>query len=612
MAQDVSTTLDDLLEFIRGNRGFDFTGYKRSSIERRVSKRMSDLELKSYDDYLDHLQLNGDEFVELFNTLLINVTSFFRDMETWEYLASAVIPELLASRPADAPFRVWSAGCASGEEAYTIAMVLARVMGESEFANRVKVYATDIDEEALDRARQGAYAPRQVENVPREALERFFDRTDQRYVFRKDLRRSVIFGRNDLVQDAPISRIDLLICRNTLMYFTAETQSQILRRFQFGLRNEGALLLGRSEMLITHADLFTPADLRWRLFRKVVRPAMRERLRVLAADGDDGLSASGGDDLREAAFQVSGVAQVVLDAGGSLVMANHAACRMLGLGVADFGRPVQDLDLSYRPVELRPHLDRVARDMRGVDIKRVRWNATDRERLLDIRVAPLVSEDALVGTSISFLDVTEAHDLQDQLEASKRSLEQAYEELQSTVEELETTNEELQSTNEELETTNEELQSSNEELETMNEELQSSNEELETINEEFRRRTVELNDVNAFLETILSTIGLAVAVVDPEQHVRIWNEHARELWGLSPQEAENRHFLGLEFGLAVERLKPQLRRILSGQSEREQLSLDAINRRGKPLRCRVLILPLARGSDGAVTGAIIMMEPIAG
>src|SRR5438309_1267180 len=261
--------LDSLLEFVRESRGFDFTGYKRSSIQRRVAKRMSDVGVGSYDEYIDYLQLHGDEFAQLFNTLLINVTSFFRDPQTWEYMAEEVLPGLVAARNPDAPLRVWCPGCASGEEPYTAAMVLARVLGDEAFKARVKIYATDVDEEALDYARLGAYLPRQIEDVPAEALERYFERTDQRYVFRKDLRRSVIFGRNDLVQDAPISRIDLLVCRNTLMYFTAETQGQILRRFHFGLDDLGVLLLGRSEMLITHADLFAPLELKWRVFRKV-------------------------------------------------------------------------------------------------------------------------------------------------------------------------------------------------------------------------------------------------------------------------------------------------------------------------------------------------------
>ncbi len=249
---------------------------------------------------------------------MINVTGFFRDPHTWEFLATEIAPELIAARGPDAPIRIWSAGCASGEEPYTIAMVFARALGDAAFRDRVKIYATDIDEDALDQARHGIYLPRQIEDVPSEALERFFERTDQRYAFRRDLRRCVIFGRNDLLQDAPISRIDLLVCRNTLMYFTAETQGQILRRFHFALDDSGALLLGRSEMLITHGDLFTPSELKWRVFRKVVKPALRDRIRAIASDSaGGGVTDNADEDLREVAFDVGNPAQVVLDSAGT-------------------------------------------------------------------------------------------------------------------------------------------------------------------------------------------------------------------------------------------------------------------------------------------------------
>jgi two-component system, chemotaxis family, CheB/CheR fusion protein len=381
------TTLDALLEFVHQSRGFDFTGYKRSSIERRVAKRMGDVGASSYDEYLDYLELHPDEFAELFNTVLINVTGFFRDPPAWEYLAAEILPDLINSRRDDRPIRVWSAGCASGEEAYTLAMVLARVLGDQAFLERVKIYATDVDEEALDQARHGAFLPRQIEDVPREALERFFERTDQRYLFRKDLRRCVIFGRNDLVQDAPISRIDLLVCRNTLMYFTAETQAQVLRRFHFALDNEGVLMLGKSEMLITHADLFTPVDLKRRVFRKVVRGTARERMRVLSHDFAATVPRGLADALRETAFDVAGVAQVVVDAEGAVVMANDAARRMFTLGIGDLGRPIQDLELSYRPVELRPRLDSVIAERRGVELKSVSWrSASGQDRFLDVRL----------------------------------------------------------------------------------------------------------------------------------------------------------------------------------------------------------------------------------
>jgi two-component system, chemotaxis family, CheB/CheR fusion protein len=604
------TTLDTLLEFVNHSRGFDFTGYKRSSIERRVAKRMGDVGVKSYDEYIDYLELHSDEFAELFNTILINVTGFFRDPPAWEYLATEVLPDLLSSRPDDRPIRVWSAGCASGEEAYTLAMVLARVLGDSAFLERVKIYATDIDEEALDHARHGAFSPRQIEDVPRDALERFFERTDQRYVFRKDLRRCVIFGRNDLVQDAPISRIDLLVCRNTLMYFTAETQAQVLGRFHFALDNEGVLMLGKSEMLITHTDLFTPVDLKRRVFRKVLRATARERMRVFSHDFAATLSRGLADALRETAFDVAGVAQIVVDSEGAVVMANDAARRMFSLGVGDLGRPIQDLELSYRPIELRPRLDLVAAERRGVELRSVGWRSpAGQDRFLDVRLTPLIGDDSVIGTSIAYIDVTDAKHLEAELTTSKRELEQAYEELQSTVEELETTNEELQSTNEELETTNEELQSTNEELETMNEELHSSNEELETMNDELRHRTLELNDMNAFLETILSTIGLAVAVLDRQQHVQIWNGQARELWGLTQEEVEDQHLLNLDFGLPVEQLKPVLRATLGG-SLQEAIVLDATNRRGRTFHCRVTCLPLGGDHDGTVSGVIVMMEAV--
>ena len=605
------TTLDALLEFIKETRGFDFTGYKRSTIQRRVAKRMAGVGADRYDDYVDYLELHAEEFAELFNTLLINTTGFFRDPQTWDFLAEEIAPQLLATRAPDSPIRVWCAGCASGEEPYTVAMVLAGVMGDPAFRERVKIYATDVDEEALDQARHGAYLPRQIEDVPPDALERFFERTDQRYVFRKDLRRSVIFGRNDLVQDAPISRIDLLVCRNTLMYFTAETQSQILRRFHFALDDDGYLLLGKSEMLITHTDLFAPVELKRRVFRKVVKPTLRDRVRVMATDGLRGHLPTEADNLREAAFDIVGAAQIVLDHNRVMIMANDAARRMFGLGLNDFRRPIQDLELSYRPLELRGHLDSLDRDLRPSEIKSVHWRTGDSERIFDVRLTPLTGDGVAMGTSIAYLDVTEAHKLQDQLTGSKRELEQAYEELQSTVEELETTNEELQSTNEELETTNEELQSTNEELETMNEELQSSNEELETMNEELRHRTQELNDVNSFLETILTTIGLAVAVLDRNQRVQIWNGKARELWGLTPNEAEDEHLMSLDIGLPVEKLRQQIKDTLTGKSEREEVVVEATNRRGKAFSCRVTLLPLGSSGDGNVPGVIMMMEDVA-
>ena len=322
-----SPELASLLEYLRTARGFDFTGYKTASLERRISKRVKAVGCDGYVDYQDYLEANPGEFTELFNTILINVTAFFRDREAWDYVASDVIPRMLADIPESETIRVWSAGCASGEEAYSAAILLAGALGGADFRRRVKIYATDIDDEALATARQATYPVAAVKDLPMEIVEKYFEPNAGGLVFRPDLRRSVIFGRNDLVQDAPISRVDLLISRNTLMYFTAETQARVLTQFNFSLKDTGYLFLGKSEMLITHSDLFTPHDMKWRVFRKVSRTVLRERMtfagqphRLLDLTADvSGRYAQ----LREGAADVSPVAQIAVDAEGFVVSANQ-------------------------------------------------------------------------------------------------------------------------------------------------------------------------------------------------------------------------------------------------------------------------------------------------
>jgi two-component system CheB/CheR fusion protein len=276
--------LETLLDYLKRSRGFDFTGYKRASLERRIAKRIEMVGCSSIADYLDYLEVHPEEFEALFNTVLINVTGFFRDASTWEYLAESVIPDLLARRDSGSAIRVWSAGCASGEEAYTLAMVFAEVLGLETFREAVKIYATDVDEEALAIARQAVYTQREVADVPPELLKKYFEAADDKYVFRKDLRRHVIFGRHDLIQDAPISRIDMLVCRNTLMYFNAETQAKVLSRFQYALNDHAVLFLGRAETLMTHTSTFAPLDLKQRISTKVPdrNGNSRDRLLLLA------------------------------------------------------------------------------------------------------------------------------------------------------------------------------------------------------------------------------------------------------------------------------------------------------------------------------------------
>ncbi|OBI80113.1 chemotaxis protein CheR [Mycobacterium sp. E740] len=595
---------------MRDSRGFDFTGYKRASLMRRVQHRMGQAGFESYEQYLDYLQASSDEFNALFNTILINVTAFFRDPPAWDYLREDVVPALLAERAPNDPIRVWSAGCASGQEAYTLAMVLAEALGADAFRQRVKIYATDVDEDALTEARMASYDEKAVESVPAEFLRTYFDQVNGRYAFRKDLRRAVIFGRNDLVKDAPISRVDLLVCRNTLMYLNAETQRNVLSRLYFALAPQGTLFLGHAEMLLSHSDRFAPINLKHRIFRKVAGPSDgAERFDnaepVIERQGD----LTGLDPIGELAFRAGPVAQIVVTSDDTVAMINQQAESLFGLSARDIGRLLRDLEVSYRPVELRAYLEQAKVERRSARIQDVQWQRPGTDAVwFEIHVNPLVDTDrGLRGVSIVFFDVTATRALLDKVVQTNRQLETAYEELQSTNEELETTNEELQSTVEELETTNEELQSTNEELETMNEELQSTNDELHTINDALRERSLELDEVRRFLDSLVNSIQFGMVVVDREMRVVLWNRGCEELWGLRADETVGGALTALDIGLPTEEVKPLIGQAFVDPGITTEATLDAVTRRGRQARVRITCTGF-RSAEETVNGALLLME----
>ncbi|MBW4688459.1 MAG: PAS domain S-box protein [Komarekiella atlantica HA4396-MV6] len=602
---------ENLLVYLRQSRGFDFTGYKRSTLMRRVRKRIQLLSIESFGDYLDYLEVYPEEFNCLFNTILINVTGFFRDTCAWEYLAEHVLSNIIRKKQNTDQIRIWSAGCSSGEEAYTLAILMAEMLGAEEFRQRVKIYATDVDEEALNQARQAVYSAKDVQAVSNELRQKYFELVGNRYVFRQDLRRSVIFGRHDLLQDAPISRLDLLVSRNTLMYFNSEAQGRILARFHFALNDAGYLFLGKAEMLLMHSSLFTPIDLKNRIFTKISSVNMRDRLLIMANSADDESSGrlSRNIRLRDMGFDTAPIAQVVIDINGTLVMVNEQARSLFTLSPRDLSRPFQDLELSYRPLELRSLIEQAYTERRTIHLTNVeRYLSNTEKQYLDVRITPLQDTDnSFLGVSIAFHDVTRYIQLQEALQRSRQELETTNEELQSTNEELETTNEELQSTNEELETTNEELQSTNEELETMNEELQSTNEELQTINRELSQRTVELNRTNIFLISILRSLQTGIVVIDNSYNILIWNYMAEDLWGLRTEEVLGKSIFSLDIGLPVEQLRSPLRESLSKKTQFQEMILDATNRRGRQIKCYMATTPLL-GIE--IEGAVLMMVDV--
>ncbi len=567
--------LESLLEYLRRSRGFDFAAYKRSTLQRRIAKRMQAVQATTFTEYRDFLEVHPEEFGPLFDAVLINVTGFFRDEETWHVMRDKIIPDLIERRGPIGMIRVWSAGCASGAEPYSLAMLFSELLGAEEFRSRVKIYATDVDADALAQARQASYTARQIEGVPEELVSKYVDLLDDRYTIRKDLRRQIIFGRHDLIQDAPISRVDLLTCRNTLMYFNAEVQARILARFRFALNEGGILFLGRAETLLTRGDAFTPVDLKRRISMKTSSVPIREHLLASPYGGaPEAYRLERMRDVLERAFDASPVAQLVVDRRGIVVHVNDRARALFGLTAADVGRPVQDSTISYRPTELRPHLEEATAERRATVIPSVPWQRSGQEtRTLDVHIVPLASGRAeLAGASVTFVDVTEAERLQHDLELAHQQLETAYAELQSTNEELETTNEELQS-----------------------------------INKEVRTRGDELNQVNGLLEAILRSFPGGVVVADRDLRVLLWNHKAEDLWGIRREEVLGKRFFNLDIGLPVEQLHAPARHALSGTNRVANVTIRAINRRGRAINVQVRFLPLLT-PEHDVTGVIMLMD----
>lgn len=245
---------------------------------RRVQKRMQMLLISSYNDYTDYLQVDSQEFNLLFNSIEINVTNFFRDTDSWDYVVAKLIPQIIAGKSSKEPIRVWSAGCASGEETYTLAMLLAEALGMEQYNEQIKIFATDVDVDALKDAREGSYTASKVADIPGKLLEKYFNQIGDHYVVCQDLRPSIIFSCHNMIQDASMSKIDLLVCRNVLIYFNIESQMKVLARFHFSLKNSSFLFLGQAEMIPIDINFFTTVDRRHHVFTKVAKKDLNQRL----------------------------------------------------------------------------------------------------------------------------------------------------------------------------------------------------------------------------------------------------------------------------------------------------------------------------------------------
>ena len=526
-------SLKELIQQLAEKRGLDLRGYKSTTLERRIRRRMFQLKAGSYHEYLESFARNPGEINDLLNTILINVTEFFRDPQAWEVLRKDIFPRICRGlRPGDS-LRVWSAACASGEEPYSVAIMIAEYFGEKIQDYDIKIYATDIDEDALNTARRAEYPAKLLRRVPAELRQKYFT-GDKIARVRRDVRRLVIFGKSNLASDAPISHVKLLICRNALIYFDAATQERIMIRLHYALDPGGILFLGKSESQLRNTSLFHPIDPKWRFFERV--GVTRHDTEIAMPEPvDEGLRAKTNEELSLLKLYYNSLLQtidpgiVVLDSRDVILIENPAALSLWRLtGKKLVGKHLSDSELAARCPELPAKIEATRPSNKEVQFE----CNTPGEQKIAITIRPIMTDHnkGRAGTLLYMEDVSPKEKLHTTMEA----LETTTEELQSANEELETTNEELQSTNEELETTNEELQSTNEELETTNEELQSLNEELETTNEEMDLRGKELDQLNARYSDTLENLPWPMMLVDRDQNILIWNSGARKLFGFSP------------------------------------------------------------------------------
>jgi two-component system CheB/CheR fusion protein len=602
--------LDPLLNQLSATYNFDIREYKEQSLTRRIRARMSQVHIDTFEAYARYLEQHPGEHVALFNTILINVTGFFRDPEAWTVLREDVIPRLVESAGHARSIRVWSAGCSSGEEPYSVAIQLAEHLGDRAGSYNIRIYGTDVDEEALTTARHAAYRLDHLKDLPGGLVDRYFARDGQLYRLARDLRRWCIFGSHNLIQAPGLSHVDLMLCRNVLIYFTGELQERLLSRFHYAIRENGYLFLGRSESLLARSRLFRPVHLKWRIFQR--SPTGRQGGAVLP-EGEEALQAPAGEPAATAiaeprmqrALDVLPAAVTIIDTSDTVVAWNPAAEALFDIPVqAALGRQFRDLDVSYRVEGLRARIEDVKARHTPARMEDATFTRRNGDMIhADISILPSFEARRVVGVVVFAVEASEHGRFKEQLNRIAEQHATAIEALQSTNEEMETTNEELQSTNEELETTNEELQSTNEELETTVEELQAANTELSALNAELQSRTAELNRLDLVHRGMVNSLDQGLMVLDRDAGVTTWNQTLERLWGLRAEQALNRPFFALPLGEVTRQIRAPLERVLATGEPADVPDVVSPPSGGTSRRGTLHLLPLHDG-ELAVMGVI--------
>jgi two-component system, chemotaxis family, CheB/CheR fusion protein len=543
----------DLLEkifiILRSRTGHDFFHYKRNTIIRRIERRMAINRIANMSGYLRHLQEYPPEAQTLFRELLIGVTNFFRNPEAFEVMKEKVIPQILEKRKGDNPVRIWVPGCATGEEAYSIAISFRESMDRLKKEISVQVFATDIDGRAIETARTGLYPKSIGVDVPAEILRRYFEQEDASYRIKKSIRDMVVFALQNVIADPPFSKTDLISCRNLLIYLGPEVQKKVLSLFHYSLNKEGILFLGSSETIGEFTKVFSTVERKWKIYKRkdsgslhgrmpeLQTPRLAPHMTTAWEHGHAKIGPKGGyrDVAERAILESYGPAGVLIDEKGKILYVHGQTGKYLEIPSGEFSGSIVGMAREGLKLELAQSIRKGATRKTEIRSDRLLVKTNGGHLLINLVVKP-ISEPASTkgqllvlfedvpfeeanGAEVEPTDSTEVDELP-RVRQLEHELSSTREYLQSTIEELETSNEELQSTNEELQSSNEELQSTNEEMETSKEELQSVNEELNTVNSELQQTIQELTRTSNDLNNLLASTDIGTIFLDTHLNVQ--------------------------------------------------------------------------------------------
>lgn len=637
--------IDSIFQLLRRATGVDFTHYRQSTIRRRIHRRMIVHKIDRLSDYVKYVLTNPAEVKALYQDMLINVTSFFRNPKVFEAMKTEVFPNVLKYRRPNTTIRIWTPACSSGEETYSVAIVLLEFLGDRAQEIPIQIFGTDVSESSISRARAGWYPENIQGDVSAERLRRFFTKADGGYRICKAIRDMCIFAQHNVLSDPPFSQMDLICCRNLMIYLEPILQNRAIALFHYAIRPHGYLVLGSSEGVGTSGNLFATDDRTYRIFSKkataVRQPVtfamgrQMERSELGSPNSSPKAPETNWNYLEaQKEFDRRLLAQycpaaVFVNEDMDIIHTRGNVGRYLKLAPGRASLNVLKMAREGLLLELRNAITRAKKERSTVRRQTIELkngngggqgpSASDVIALVNLEVVPItmgsvqehyymiVFSEAppppVQKAGRSAKAIRESESASRRIAKLEQELAATKEYLQSVTETQEATNEELQSANEEVLSSNEELQSTNEELETAKEELQSANEELATVNDELRERNVDLTRSHKDLSNLFTSIGMAIVMIGDEMEIRRFTPQAQKIFGLIPADV-GRPLRNINPNIEIPNLQQIVEKVMSSSQE---VDLEVSDQHGVRYSLHVFPYPLA---EGHVTGVVLTLVPI--